>query len=638
MGTALARAAPAPASTTARDHLGLASATAVALSVTTFVAVTPGGWSPFVSARWWCVSTLTSLLAAQVFRSVRHERVTLLPPVARRAWYVVLAALTIAAAVNDDVPTAVLGEPSRHLGLVTWVLCALAFACGAVLGGGSDGHRRRRTLAWGLLVAVALAGAWCIVELLTGPPIDVAGTTDRLLGPFGSAAYLGAACCLGLPATVGVAADRSSGRVARFGALLVTVAGVVAVVGSGSRAAWFALAAAAGVAAAASHGRAPVGADHHTAAVGATVGAAAAIGIGVFVAAGPGFGAIVARDHGASSRIDEWRVAIEVLSEHPAGVGPEGYRIAIADGVDGAYERQYDRDDALPDRAHSGPLDVALAGGVAAGLAWLVLQVHLARRCWRALRRGAPILGGLAAGVLAYGIAQLLLFPIGELDPLWWLVAGCVIGATAGDGDSGPVGVRAPPVRRIEWVRTATAGLAAIVAVGACIAGVAAVAADRLAGDAIRHATSDPARALRDAERAVRLRPDDTHLRLLAASTRAATVTLADIDRAIGAARAAQAYTPHDPEVREVLGMLLIERAVATGALDDVAASVGHWRGAVAVDPHRADWQIALGQALALADDAAGARAAWERAAALDPDDPRAPALLEALVAVTDGG
>ncbi len=366
-----------------------------------------------------------------------------------------------------------------------------------------------------------------------------------------------------------------------------------------------------------------------------TAAAVAAAAI-VSVAAGPGLRSVLDRDHGADSRLDEWRVALAVLIEHPAGVGPEGYRIAIADGVDDAYERRYDRDEALPDRAHSGPLDVALSGGVLAGLAWLALQAHLARRCWRAMRgtHGASTTdlaaAGLAAGVIAYGLGQLLLFPIGEIDPVWWLAAGVVVAATSVE----PHGV---VVRRwIAPARTFASLAMAIVALVAGLAGIAAVAADRLAGDAIRHASIDPVRAQRDAERAARLRPDDTHLRLLSATSWRLTPTVADIDRAIEQARAARAYSPHDPEVREVLGIALLDRAVATGMPADVAAAVDHWRSATEVDPRRADWQLALGRALALTDDADGARRAWERAAVLDPDDPRPPALLAGLAAATD--
>lgn len=651
MGTALAPTAsatpPAGAGTSTSTGLGWATVAAVGLTLTTYVAVNPGGWAPFVTARWWCVSTLGALTAGIAWWAARREPGPLIAPIARWAWAALLVALTLAALTNGDAPTAVLGEPARHLGLVTWLLLAVVFVAGAVIGRGQDGPARRRALAVSLVAATGLAGVWSVVELVVGPPIDVAVATDRLLGPFGSAAYLGAACCLGLPVAVGLAADPTSRRLTRVVALAALAVGTVAVVGSGSRAAWCALAITTIASAVAVRGRDRR--DHERPAadrsmLGASVAGAAIVGITAFLALGPGLDTPLDRAHGPGSRLDEWRVAVDVLATNPLGVGPEGYRIAIAEGVDDAYERRYDRDDTLPDRAHSGPLDVALAGGVVAGAAWLVLQAHLARRCWRALRsaRGGRVAvtdAGLAAGVVAYGVGQLLLFPIGELEPVWWLVAGAVVAMPAADA---PVGT--PAAGRAErGVRIGRARARALVALGclaatvvAGLAGIAGVAADRLAGDAVRHASDDPYRARRDAARASELRPDDTHLRLLAATTARATPSLVDLDRAISTVRAARSFAPHDPEVRELLGVLLLDRALATGDEADIAAAVDHWREAIGVDPHRADWQLHLGRSLALADDADGAAAAWARAAALDPDDPRPPALLAGIAGIDD--
>lgn len=83
--------------------------------------------------------------------------------------------------------------------------------------------------------------------------------------------------------------------------------------------------------------------------------------LGVVALATPVGGRLVALANptapGGATRVDEWRVAGRVLVAHPVtGVGPEGYRIAFAEGVDEAYERRHGRDP-LPDRAHAGPLD-----------------------------------------------------------------------------------------------------------------------------------------------------------------------------------------------------------------------------------------------------------------------------------------
>jgi len=55
------------------------------------------------------------------------------------------------------------------------------------------------------------------------------------------------------------------------------------------------------------------------------------------------------------------------------------------------------------------------------------------------------------------------------------------------------------------------------------------------------------------------------------------------------------------------------------------------WRHLVDADPNRAQWQLQLGRAAALAGDDGVAVAAWTAADTLDPSDPRAGALLQAL-------
>lgn len=581
------------------------------------IAIDPDGWSPFVTARWAFVSVVGFAAAGMAIRYGTRP----LDRSMQRAWAVVVAGLVAATCVTalgaGDLPTALVGEPARHLGLVTWGLCWLAFTAGQQF----TGDAASRLLARAACVASALIGAWCIWELAGGRPIDVDVETRRLLGPYGSAAYLGAACCLLLPITIGVALDRSERRPWRCLAAAAAVGGAVGVVGSGSRAAWLSLAA---VGSWVAWARRPVGLRPRlrVAAV-----AAALVVVPVAVLA-PRLDDLVTRAHGASSRIDEWRVAARVLIEHPLGIGPEGYRIAIADGVDAAYERAYDRDDALPDRAHSGPIDVALAGGVLGGAAWLALMVLLARRARHAITGPVGVVApahvaGMAAGVIAYGLAQLVLFPIGEIDPVWWLLAGAVVARRAAPGPAeagGPI-----PLRRLVG---AGAGLAAVVAL---VAGVLDLSADRHAQLAITALATDPQRAVREVDRAVALRPDDTHRRLLAALLHAARGTIAELERALDHARAAERWARNDPEVRTMVGTLLLDLAAATGDPGDVAAARAHWTAMVATDPHRASWQLDLGRAAALDGDADAARTAWQAAVALDPDDEQAAALLARL-------
>src|SRR5690606_23151568 len=139
---------------------------------------------------------------------------------------------------------------------------------------------------------------------------------------------------------------------------------------------------------------------------------------------------------GGRGRIDEWRVATRVIADHPVlGVGPEGYRIAFAGGVDDGYEVAHGRDP-QPDRAHSGPLDVTLAGGVPALLAWGAGAALVVRAAWRALRRGPPLVAGLAAALVAHLVGQLTLFPLAEVEPVAWLLAGLVLAAAPGAAET----------------------------------------------------------------------------------------------------------------------------------------------------------------------------------------------------------
>ena len=137
--------------------------------------------------------------------------------------------------------------------------------------------------------------------------------------------------------------------------------------------------------------------------------------------------ALSAFGQGISSRGDEWRVGVAALLERPwVGYGPEGYRIVWAGALDAAYVERHGRD-VLADRAHSGPLDVALAGGLPTLLAYAVLVALAVRAAWRS-RRGEPWLAGCAAGVVGYLAQQLFLFPLLELDPLLWMLVGLLAG------------------------------------------------------------------------------------------------------------------------------------------------------------------------------------------------------------------
>lgn len=566
--------------------------------VASAVVVDPAGAAPFGPAKWWAISTLGFAAAGYALwqgTAPFHRRAAI-------AWAVMLGAVVLGAAVNHDVPTALLGHPTRHLGVITWVLFALLFAAGQQL----TTVDARIAIARAGTVGLVAIGLWALWELAVGPPVELTTTTDRLTGPYGSAAYLGAAVCLFGPLTIDRAADATAHRLERLAAAVVTVLGTVALIGSGARAAWLA---ATVTAALVLVRRRP------TRRVWSAAGGVLVVAIAVVA---PRLADVTERTVGASSRVDEWRVAVRVLGHHPlTGVGPEGYRIAVAEGVDRDYERSYGRSRVLPDRAHSGPLDVALAGGVPAAAAQAALLAFLARRAWRALV-AAPAVAALAASVLAYGLQQLLLFPLAELDPVWWALAGALVAV--------PVTTATAAPRR---ARTMVAAASVAVAAVAGVAGVLDVAADRLAGLALR--SDDPATAIDEAERGVRLRPDDVNRRMLAAVVHRRRGTLDDLDAAATHADAALRWSPDDPVAGDQRASIALERAVATGRVDDVAAAVDAWARLVARDPVRARWQLQYGRAAALAGDSETARRAWATAADLDPRDTTAATLLDGL-------
>ena len=117
-------------------------------------------------------------------------------------WFALVCLLTAAALSSGNVRTAVVGTPERHSSG-----CSPGCCCGVHSWLVSDsGPMKRRLVQVGMAVGAALLGVWSLLELLLGEAlIPIATDTQRLTGPFGSAAYLGAAVCLFVPVAVGVA-------------------------------------------------------------------------------------------------------------------------------------------------------------------------------------------------------------------------------------------------------------------------------------------------------------------------------------------------------------------------------------------------------------------------------------------------
>lgn len=563
-----------------------ATVAAVVLVVGVGVAADPAGLAPFGPLKWAIATTATLALAAVVSQ--------------RRVWApvrvptLVLAGLVgwtgVAAVAGVDPFYAWIGTPERHWGVLAWLLCLVAFVAGQALLGTEQAR-----VGTAATVAVGLVGLWSLAELLGWEPFALTGVTDRPGGPFGSSAYLGAATALWTPAAVGVAFHARGSRRTRAVAAACAVLGATALVASGARAAWAGVAIAVVV---------TVALRRRDLSRRVVAGLAAALVLGVLVAVVTGVGArvpelVTDERGGMRGRLDEWRVAARVVADHPVvGVGPEGYRIAFAEGVDARYEARHGRHP-LPDRAHAALLDVAATTGIPGALAYAVLLALVARSLVRAIRHGAAVVGGVAAGVLAYFAQSLVLFPIPELDVVAWLSAGVVIAVVAQDDE------------RVSWrPNVVVTGVAVVATAIAAIVGVLDVAADRSAKHALEHDT------IRAAERAVDLRPDALRHRLVAARVHEGADR---IEEATEQLQRALDVSPRDPVVRGELARVLLERARRTEAPTDVARARRGLEALAEDDPHSAEVQLRLGLARALGGDEPGAERAWLAAERLAP-------------------
>jgi predicted Zn-dependent protease len=234
--------------------------------------------------------------------------------------------------------------------------------------------------------------------------------------------------------------------------------------------------------------------------------------------------------------------------------------------------------------------------------------VIVGRSVLRTLRGGSGWLVGLSAGLVAHLAGQLLLFPIVELEPLVWLLAGVVVAS------SGPAPARARRVPRVLPIV-----LGALTAV-ALVAGVLDVAADRQAGRAVdRLARGDHRAAASAAEDAVAWRPDTVRLRVLAASALVADdqgtlAGLRHLDRALD-------VSPGDPIVLLHRARLLVERAEATQVPAHLTRAEGEVDERLDADPYNAALWRLQARLARLRGDPDGEREATTRADDLTPPD-----------------
>lgn len=530
------------------------------------------------------------------------------PGVAFLAW------MALAAALGEDGRFAWLGIPQRHSGWLLLLICAALACSGASMVAVADG-------------AVAAGVLW--LPALVAGAADAAGWATgegRLLGTFGSAAYLGAAATVVLPIAAGVAADAGRARWWRATAAVAATVALYAGLGSGSRAAWLGLAGAAAVAGLAIRGRRRLLAARTTetldrrprivvfvlaGCVSATIALAAAttpLGsrVGSLVERGASTSAGEAGDLGGVSRLDEWAVAVRVIANRPMlGAGPEGYRLVAHEGIDADYARAYGRE-VQPDRAHNVFLDTAAAGGVPAALALVALWLGIGMVLWR--HRHAlmpePMAVGAVAASAGYALQQQFLFPLAEVDPVVWLLLGGLVGTLR--QQTVAVGTAAAPVRRLAWLHVASAGVAAAAVAAAVWFGVRDIAAWRAAAEAVAaDARGDAVLAHEAALDAVEWRSDEVWLHLLL--SRLALTS----DEAMAAADGALALSPADP-------IALLRRAELLTTIDPTAAAT-ELDVLLHADPHHATLHLLRGTAAIRVGDEQTAEREWLRALDLAP-------------------
>jgi hypothetical protein len=296
---------------------------------------------------------------------------------------------------------------------------------------------------------------------------------------------------------------------------------------------------------------------------------------------------------GGRGGVDEWVLAVRVIADHPlAGVGPEGYRIVAPARIDPGYARRHGRE-VVVDRAHDGPLDVAATAGVSAALAYVALLAAVAGRAVVVIRRGRdPVVVGAAVGVVAWLGQQLVSFPIAEVDPAAWLLAGLVVVAAP---HTAPTATSRPQRGR----HLAAGALAGVLAV----AGVTAVAADRDLGRAERAAAAgaQPV-AVAAADQATALRPDDVDGWYLAARLAAQGPSLLAVDAGLDRVESGLRHSPGDPALLDLEEALLVERATRSGLPADLAVADAASRARIASDPTGPDHRRRLALVERMAD------------------------------------
>lgn len=571
-----------------------------------FLAVDPWGWDAFGPLRFLVIPSAALLGCAAVFIGEPDTlRLPSRPVFALAVGFVGWIGVTTFTGV--DRWHAFVGTPDRHFGWLTWIVLAVV-----VLAVGQLTERSIDLLLLAIVVATALVGVYSILELFDIGVVDRTFADDRIGGPFGQPAYLGAAMALAVPLCIGWTIDRSDvpGRVVGVAASL---GGIVALLASQSRAAWVGVALAAAVTLVRNRRRIAGAPLRGIAAVTALVVVAAAA-TAALTPLGDRALSLTQLDGIADSRSDEWAVASRALAANPIlGTGPEGYRIVFGKHVDEAYAIEHGRT-VITDRAHNSLLDVGVTTGVPGLLAYGAILAAIVAGAISAVAADRARTAGLAAGVIAYITAALFLFPVAEIE---------VVAATC----AASIAVLSGRWREVDVPRLGR-GVVVLGALGLAAAGLVAVvvgaldvAADHRVAAAIEHLddpNAGPGTALAAADDARGLRPDSTRYDFIAARIAAQTTTPADAQVRLekGLQR-----SPDDPAFLNEQADLAVTQARSTRQPSDMQRATSLATQRTVKDPNNGSHHLRLGLIHALTGEQEAALADFARAATLNARD-----------------
>jgi Flp pilus assembly protein TadD len=211
---------------------------------------------------------------------------------------------------------------------------------------------------------------------------------------------------------------------------------------------------------------------------------------------------------------------------------------------------------------------------------------------------------------MAYTAQQQFLFPLVEVDPIFWVLAGLLVAATS----RGEATIRLP---RSPLV----AGAFAVLALAAATFGALELVADRRAANSYSLlASGNHAEAVDAADEAAAMRPDSIRYWFIASDvgsrpgdSDALGEGLVRIDRAL-------AISPRDPILMATRARLLLDLAQATNRVEDIDRATSSLSELTLLDPHNAGLRLLKGVALVQAGDLDAAEGEWRLAQSLAPN------------------